>query len=143
MRLRPQALGGVPLGTRPIDNSQVVREVDPRTSRELLLVLVLVAALAAALVLYAWPNLELRGAARQREQMSQDRERLLEENRKLRLEKAMLEGLKRVEVIAVKDLGLRPPAPEDVVVVERPASAPEDARLASGDGVAPGVGAHR
>lgn len=142
MRLRPQAMSGVPLGTRPIDNSQVVREVDPRSSRELVVVLVLVAALVGGLVLYAWPNLELRGAARQREQMSQDRERLLEENRKLRLEKAMLEGLRRVENIAVKDLGLRPPLPEDVVVVERPPAAPEGARLASGEGGS-AAGGHR
>jgi cell division protein FtsL len=140
--MRPQAMGGVPLGTRPIDNSQVVRELDPRTSRELVLVLVLVAALVGALVLYAWPNLELRGAARQREQMSQDRERLLEENRKLRLEKSMLESLRRVESIAVKDLGLRPPLPEDVVVVERPPTAPEGARLASGEAGA-AAGGHR
>ena len=50
--------------------------------------------------------------------MSRERERLLEENRKLRLEKASLENLRRVETIAIRDLGLRrPPAPECVVIV--------------------------
>jgi cell division protein FtsL len=124
---------GGPLAARPIDNSQVVREVDPRTSRELFLLAALVAALVGGFVLYAWPNLQLRETARHREQMSRQRERLLEENRKLRLEKAMLEGLGRIEDIAVKDLGLRPPAPEDLVVVERPAALPEGARLARGE----------
>jgi cell division protein FtsL len=132
VRLRGQAMEGGPLAARPIDNSQVVREVDPRSSRELFLLLALVAALVGGFVLYAWPNLQLRETARQREQMSRQRERLLEENRKLRLEKAMLEGLGRIENIAVKDLGLRPPAPEDLVVVERPAAVPEGARLARG-----------
>jgi cell division protein FtsL len=141
MRLRGQALAGGPLAARPIDNSQVVREVDPRTSRELVLLLALVAALVGGFVLYAWPNLQLRETARQRELMSRQRERLLEENRKLRLEKAMLEGLGRIENIAVKDLGLRPPAPEDLVVVERPAPAPDGARLARGGPDA--AGGHR
>jgi cell division protein FtsL len=130
------------LGARPIDNSQVVREVDPRTSRELVLLLALVASLVGGLVLYAWPNLELRETARKRELMSRERERLLEENRKLRLEKAMLEGLGRIEDIAVRDLGLRAPAPEDLVVVERPAPIPEASRLAQGDPGAAAGGRH-
>jgi cell division protein FtsL len=141
MNVRGEALERT-LGARPIDNSQVVREVDPRTSRELVLLVGLVAALVAALVLYAWPNLELRETARQRELMSRERERLLEENRKLRLEKAMLEGLGRIEDIAVRELGLRPPAPEDLVVVERPAPVPEGAHLARGDQAAGAGGRH-
>ena len=141
MRLRGEAVER-PLGARPIDNSQVVREVDPRTSRELVLLLALVASLVGGLVLYAWPNLELRETARQRELMSRERERLLEENRKLRLEKAMLEGLGRIEAIAVRDLGLRPPAPEDLVVVERPAPVPEGSRLAQGDHASAAGGRH-
>ena len=52
--------------------------------------------------------------------MSKDRERLLEANRKLRLEKASLENLRRVETIATRELGLQSPAAERVVVVERP-----------------------
>ena len=141
MRLRGQALQGGALGALPIDNSQVVREVDPRASRELFLLAALVAALVGGLVLYAWPNLQLRETARQRELMSRERERLVEENRKLRLERAMLESLGRIEGIATKDLGLRPPAPEDLVVVERPAVAPENTRLAQGQGS--GVGGRR
>ena len=59
------------------------------------------------LVLYAWPHLELRaGGAGARSSMSRERERLVEENRKLRLEKASLENLRRVEAIAARDLGL-------------------------------------
>ena len=61
-------------------------------------------------MLYAWPHLELRQADSEPEQMSRERERLLEENRKLRLEKASLENLRRVETIARRDLGPAPAA---------------------------------
>lgn len=132
MKVREDALASVTLLGRAVDNSQVVREVDPRMSRDIWLLLLLVAALVGGLVLYAWPNLELREAARVKEQMSRERERLQEENRKLRLEKATLESLRRVEAIAVRDLGLVPPPPESLLVVERPVPAARGAQLARG-----------
>jgi cell division protein FtsL len=102
-----------------IDNSQVIREVDPRASRDLWWLLVLVMTLVGGLVLYAWPHLKIRETSRAQDRMSRERERLLEENRKLRLEKASLQNLRRVENIAVRELGLQsPPAPR-VVVIER------------------------
>jgi cell division protein FtsL len=129
--VRDEALD-VDLGPKAIDNSQVVREVDPRSSRDLWLLLLLAAALVSGLVLYAWPSLEIRQTTLAREQMSKERERLLEENRKLRLEKAALENLHRVETIARRDLGLVTPAPEKLVVVEKPKEVPAGARLAGG-----------
>ena len=102
-----------------IDNSQVIREVDPRASRDLWWLLVLVMTLVGGLVLYAWPHLQIRETSRAQDRMSRQRERLLEENRKLRLEKASLENLRRVETIATRDLGLQPPAAARVVVIER------------------------
>ncbi|HEY3121635.1 MAG TPA: cell division protein FtsL [Vicinamibacteria bacterium] len=129
--MRDEALD-VDLGPKAIDNSQVVREVDPRSSRDLWLLLLLAAALVSGLVLYAWPSLEIRQTTLAREQMSKERERLLEENRKLRLEKAALENLHRVETIARRDLGLVTPAPEKLVVVEKPKELPAGARLAGG-----------
>src|SRR4029079_14684284 len=87
-----------------IDNSQVVREVDPRASRDLWWLLILVMTLVGGLVLYAWPHLQIRETARAQDRMSRQRERLLEENRKLRLEKASLENLRRVETIRTHGL---------------------------------------
>jgi len=103
---------------RAIDNSRVVRQVDPRSRREILLLIVLVTVLAAGLGLYAWPALEIRRAGQTGALLDREKERLVEENRKLRLEKATLENLRRVEEVAVKELGLAPPAPERSVVVE-------------------------
>ena len=129
--MRDEALD-LDLVPKAIDNSQVVRELDPRSSRDLWLLLLLAAALAGSLVLYAWPSLEIRQTTLAREQMSKERDRLLEENRKLRLEKAALENLHRVETIARRDLGLVTPAPGSVVVVEKPAEAAPGAQLAGG-----------
>jgi cell division protein FtsL len=109
---------------KPIDNSRVVRQVDPRSRREILLLILLVALLAGGLGLYAWPALEIRRAGQAGALLDREKERLIEENRKLRLEKAALENLRRVETIAGKDLGLRSPAPERTVVVEVPKSVP-------------------
>ena len=129
--MRDEALD-VDLVPKSIDNSQVVRQVDPRSSRDLWLLGLLAAALVGGLVLYAWPSLELRQTTLAREQMSKERERLLEENRKLRLEKAALENLHRVETIARRDLGLVTPAPEKLIMVEKPKEVPAGARLAGG-----------
>ncbi len=109
--------GVVRLG-KPIDNSRVVRQVDPRSRREILLLILLVSVLAAGLGLYAWPALESRRAGQAGALLDREKQRLVEENRKLRLEKAVLENLRRVEQLAAKELGLQAPAPERSVVVE-------------------------
>ena len=103
---------------KPIDNSRVVRQVDPRSRREILLLILLVSVLAAGLGLYAWPALEIRRAGQAGAMLDREKQRLIEENRKLRLEKAALENLRRVEAIAGKELGLKAPLPERSVVVE-------------------------
>lgn len=129
--MRDEALD-VDLVPKAIDNSQIVRQVDPRSSRDLWLLGLLAAALAGGLVLYAWPSLEIRQTSLAREQMSKERERLLEENRKLRLEKAALENLHRVETIARRELGLVTPTPGKLIVVEKAKEVPAGARLAGG-----------
>jgi len=127
--------GVVRLG-RAIDNSRLVREVDPRSRRDIWWLILLVAVLAGGLGLYAWPALEIRRTGLTSVDLYREKERLLEENRKLRLEKAALGNLSRVETIAIKELGLRSPAPEDSVVVEVPKPLPPQARIAGG-GAAP------
>jgi cell division protein FtsL len=135
--MRTPALDPAIMVPKAIDNSKVVREVDPRSSRDLWWLVAVVATLVLGLVLYAWPHLQVRQVDSERVRMSREREQLVEVNRKLRLEKASLENLKRVEQIALRDLGLRPPAAESLVVVERVAPVPPGARLATGPSVAP------
>jgi cell division protein FtsL len=140
--------GVVRLG-KPVDNSRVVRQVDPRTRREIWLLLLLVAVLAAGVGLYAWPALEIHRNGQESIRLYREKERLVEEKRKLQLEKAALENLGRVEAIATRELGLRPPAPESSVIVELARTVPpgttiargaaaREARAASPSPVAPG-----
>jgi cell division protein FtsL len=119
------------LAGKAIDNSRIVREVDPRSSRDLLVLLAVVLVLVAGFVLYAWPHLQVRQTSREAELLSRERERLIEQNRKLRLEKAALEDLRRVEAIATRELGMASPPPERLIVVERGDAAPDASRVAS------------
>jgi len=121
---------GVVLLGKPVDNSRVVRQVDLRSRREIWLLILLVTLLAAGLGLYAWPALEIRRVGQEGVELYREKERLLEEKRKLKLEKAALENLARVEAIASKELGLKPPAPERSIVIEVPRPLPKNATLA-------------
>lgn len=125
--------GGVVLLDKTIDNSRVVREHDPRSHRELWTVLTLVALVVAGLVLYAWPHYASLQTGMAAEQLQREKERLREDNRKLRLEKAALESLNRVEHIAERKLGLEKPKPEQVVVVERRPAGSKESRIARGN----------
>lgn len=118
MTVDPRPVGLSGLG-KAIDNSGVVRERDPRASRDLRYLLLVVALFVGGMVLYAWPHFELRQTGLLSDRLQREKERLVEENRKLQLEKASLESLRRVESIARRDLGLRTPPAQDVVVVER------------------------
>ncbi len=131
-------LRGVVLLPKPIDNTRVVREVDPRSHRDLFLILALVLALVGACVLYAWPHLQLRQTTQATQQLLLERQKLIEENRKLHLEKATLEDLARVETIARRDLGLVTPPPARVVIVEEVPPPPSGTHVASVP--APGAG---
>jgi cell division protein FtsL len=127
--MRNDLTPGVLIG-KSIDNSQIVRELDPRASRELISLLLAIAVVVSGLVLYAWPHLKLRQTSIATERLLQERERLVEENRKLRLEKASLENLRRVEAIATHELGMTTPPEDHLYVIERPAPLPKDAQLA-------------
>jgi cell division protein FtsL len=135
LRLRSPALDPLVLVPKPIDNSRVVREVDPRARRDLRSVLALVLALVIAMALYAWPGLELRRTGLDIVRLNREREQLIERNRKLRLEKASLEQLQRIETLAQRELNLVTPPAERVIVIlpARPLS--PDARLADGGAV--------
>ena len=124
---------------RQTSNTRVVREVDPRASRDLWLMLLLVGGLVGGMVLYAWPRLQGHHLDSETQQNQRVHEQLVEQNRKLRLEKASLESLSVVEKIATQKLGLEPPSPDRIYIVERPAPPPSGTRLAR----APETGSER
>ena len=102
--------GVVRLG-RPIDNSGVVRQVDPRSRRELLLLILLVSVLAAGLGLYAWPALEIRRAGQAGAPLDRGPQRPSDADRTLRLGEAAPAKLRRLEQPPTRQLCPQPPAP--------------------------------
>lgn len=114
-----------------IDNRRVVRSRDDRMNKDLLLYTSIALLFVGLFVAYGVPRALLRDTGSTAGKLQREREKLLEENRELRLEKASLQDLKRVQTIANTSLGLRSPAPADVIVVERPQNLPKDSRTAS------------
>lgn len=114
-----------------IDNRRVVRTRDDRMSKDLLWIGGVALILIALFVAFGWPRAALRDTGSTAGRLQREQERQLEENRELRLERAALQDLKRVQAIASGSLGLRAPAASDVIVVERPQNLPKDARVAA------------
>ncbi len=116
-----------------IDNRRVVRARDDKMSKDLLWIGGVVLILIGLFVAYGWPRAALRDTGSSAGKLQREQDRLREENRELRLEKAALQDLKRVQTIATTSLGLQSPSPRNVVVVERPQNLPKDSRLAAKD----------
>lgn len=116
-----------------IDNRRVVRARDDKMSKDLLWIGGVVLILIGLFVAYGWPRAALRDTGSSAGKLQREQDRLREENRELRLEKAALQDLKRVQTIATTSLGLKSPSPRNVVVVERPQNLPKDSRLAAKD----------
>lgn len=116
-----------------IDNRRVVRTRDDRMSKDLLWIGGVVLILIGLFVAYGWPRAALRDTGSVAGKLQREQDKLLEENRELRLEKASLQDLKRVQAIATGTLGLLSPPPANVIVVERPQNLPKDARFAAKD----------
>ena len=89
-------------------------------------VLVCVPILAAAAVALAWPRLhDLRLRYEYRSLRVQQTE-LLRENRRLRLTRARLQSLRRIEAVARERLGLTDPKPGQVIWVRAQRQADSD-----------------
>lgn len=124
-------------------NRGLVLELDRRRVRELLLVAVLSGLMLGPLLVYVWQNVEWIQRGYQVELLKSQRDGLIEVNHKLRLEKASLQSLARVEEAAVEQLGLKQPPGGTVLLVEEgrvrrlPAERAPNGRVASAAGSAP------
>jgi cell division protein FtsL len=121
-------------------NHRLVLEPDRGRMRELLLAVSMSGVMLVPLLLYVRQSSEWLRAGYRIEELKNQRERLIETHRRLRLEKASLESLARVEQVAVLQLGLAQPPAGTVVLVDtsrirrvRPATSE---RIASGGAVA-------
>lgn len=98
---------------------QRIRErAGARRTRWLIAVAGASALILSAMLFFVWTRIRVVQTGYEISRANQVQQELLEESRALRLEVATLRAPRRIEAIAGSQLGLRPPRPEQVVVVE-------------------------
>ena len=105
-------------GKLPGLNHRLVLGPDRGRARELLIAVALSGLIMLPLLLYVWQSSEWIRNGYQIEQLKNQREHLAEVNHQLRLEKASLENLARIEQAASEQLGLKEPPAGTVVLVD-------------------------
>jgi len=111
---------------KDVRNNPIVREVDRERHREMWRSTVIGVFLVVVLLFSAWQHFELLRHGYRLEEMQQERANEDVINRHLRLEIETLRSPARIERLAVGQLRMVAPAPEDATVIERviPAPAP-------------------
>lgn len=124
---------------RDIHNNPIVREIDRTRQRELWRSGAVGVCLVVVLLFSAWQHFQLIRHGYDIEQMEQERAHELELNRHLRLEIETLRSPRRIEQIALEDLNLVVPTPDQVQIIERivPAPLPDRSVVARRNGVRP------
>jgi cell division protein FtsL len=100
---------------KPIDNSRLVREIDPVKRRQCYALLRLGAVVFLFIFCFALQHFECMRYGYQIEQLKSERAALRVANQKLRLEQALLADPQRIDKLARADLGLTSPEPQQVV----------------------------
>jgi cell division protein FtsL len=104
---------------KDIRNNPIVREVDHARVREFRR-LTLGGLLCVVLFLFAcWQNYELLRFGYRIEQLNDARATEEQVNRTLRLQVQALQRPQRIEEIARRQLNMKPPGPDDAIVIER------------------------
>jgi cell division protein FtsL len=103
---------------RPVVNAYLVRERDRRRLRELAWVIVAVLPLGSALIAYTWMQHQTLVVSYKIERLERQKHELGQRERQLRLEAAHLAHPGLLAERAGKELGLQPPAVEQVIFLE-------------------------
>ncbi len=107
-----------------VRNRHLVREIDRGRVRELVVVVGLASLLLVPLLLYVWNHMEWIRVGFELERLEKERLSQAELGERLRVEKASLASLPRVESQARRRLGLAPAAPVLRLVEEPEKAAP-------------------
>ena len=102
---------------RVVLNQCLVKERDQARARELQRVVWICAAMLVPVLFYVWQQVEYIRYGYRVEQLRSEKSRLVEWNRQLKLERATLLNLRRVEKVAAGQLGLVPPSSENTVKI--------------------------
>jgi cell division protein FtsL len=100
---------------KPIDNSRLVPVVDPRSRRQYKAILFLAAAVFGMILSSAWQRFNGVEDGYRLESLRIEKQKMLESNRKLRLEEASLGDPVRIDTIARNELGMTGLTPPQIV----------------------------
>ena len=106
-----------------IDNSRLVRPLQPNRMRECARLILLGGMLALCALLYAWQHFETIQLRYQLESLRGERSQAAELNQELKLEVAGLRAPGRIDIIARRQLGLTAPVPGQVAPMDLPPNA--------------------
>ncbi len=112
---RPLPMEDLCFFVKPIDNSRLVRVVDPHSRRECLGLAAGLSAVFVLALLLIGPRLALLHTGYRLEDLKKENEALVETGRQLQVKEATLRDPQRIYSIAHGKLGLAAPRPEQVV----------------------------
>ena len=111
---RPLPMEEICFFVKPIDNSRLVRVLDPHSHRDRLKIGGFFAALFTLAVLYSLPQVALRHSGYKIEDLKRENQALVEANKTLSVREASLRDPQRIDAIAHTQLGMQPALPEQV-----------------------------
>jgi len=97
--------------------NKVVREADAKSHRDYLIVTVLAGMFLIGLFAYGWQHYQYIQIGYRIEEAQKKKQQLAETERQLRLERASLRNLQRIDWIARNELGMVAPAPGQLVIL--------------------------
>ena len=100
-----------------IDNSRVLKVVDPKRRRELATFSVMLGILLMLTMTYVWQHFSAIEYGYRIEQLKSQREAIMESNRALNLEVSSLRDLSRIDPLA-RQMGLQPPTAGQIEVMD-------------------------
>ncbi len=100
-----------------IDNSRVLRVVDPKRRRELASFGFTLGILLMFAMIYVWQHFSAIEYGYKIEQLKSEREAIMESNRALKLEESSLRDLSRIDTLA-RQMGLQPPAAGQLEIMD-------------------------
>jgi cell division protein FtsL len=104
---------------KDVRNNPIVREIDRERQGEMWRSVTVGVFLVVVLLFSAWQHFELLRHGYRLEQLQKQRAEEDEINRHLRLEIEVLRSPARIERMAIRQLQMIPPGPNDAVVIER------------------------
>jgi cell division protein FtsL len=109
-----------------IINNNVIREADPKSHRDYVVVTALAAVFLLGLFAYGWQHYQWIQYGYRIEEAQKKKEQLTEIGRQLRLERSTLRNPQRIDAMARRDLGMVVPAPGQLVTltIDTPLTAP-------------------